>query len=304
LGLIAVVQNIIIASPEWIQGWLSEPIQIGNRTIEPSLDLEQVTEQLVTAIQPLLSQSAQIVGLAASTTISWVGWAILIFVLSIYFAIDMPRFGNLMRDAVAQPGYLHDVEQLLWHSRRIWNGYLRGQTTLAVLMALIFMIMLNILGVRYALVLGMLAGILAFFPYIGPFTIIALSTLVAFFQGSNWLGLSPLWFAVVVMLAGFIIQQIEGNWLNPWIVGGATGLHPLLAIIGALMGGALAGLLGVLLAAPILATLKLLGTYIWRKMFDLDPFPEPDESPPAVPDVEAVPVSTPAPEARAKQTTL
>jgi len=55
-----------------------------------------------------------------------------------------------------------------------------------------------------------------------------------------------------------------------------VGLHPLLVIIGAIMGSTLAGILGVILAAPIIATIKLLGTYGWRKMFDLEPFPEPE----------------------------
>ena len=284
LGLIDVTQQLILASPAWIQELLNDPIVIGTQEFDPrdlELDIVQLVDQAVTALQPVISQSAQIISFAASTAISWVGWAILVFVLSIYFAIDLPRYGSLIRDSVDQPGYRWDVEQLLWRTRRIWNGYLRGQTTLAIIMAVIFTIMLNLLGVRYALVLGILAGVLDFFPYIGPFIIITLSGLVAIFQDGNWMGLSPIWFGIVVLAAGFIVQQVEGNWLNPRIVGGATGLHPLLAIIGAIMGGALAGLLGVLLAAPVLATLKLLGTYAWRKMFDLDPFPETTEPQPA-----------------------
>jgi predicted PurR-regulated permease PerM len=258
----------------------------------------------------MVSQSAQFLGVAATITISWLAWAILLFVLSIYFAIDLPRFGQLISDSVHQPDYRRDVQHLLLDTKRIWNGYLRGQTTLAILMAVIYTIMLNLLGVKYSLPLGILAGVLDFFPYVGPFVIIVLSALVAFFQESNWLGLSPLWFSLVVLTAGFILQQIEGNWLNPRIVGGATGLHPLLVIVGAIMGSALAGLLGVMLAAPILATLKLVGTYVWRKMFDLDPFPEREHAGhmPPVP-LPTEPATKPAPEAspakqRAKTGTL
>ena len=285
-GLVEVAENLIVTGPTQLRQLLSQPIQVGNRTFEVSqlnLDIGEVIQQVFATLQPLINQSAQIVGVAASTTINWMGWAILIFVLSIYFAIDLPRYGKLIRDSVSQPGYRRDVDHLLQKTKQVWNGYLRGQTTLAVLMAIIFTVMLNLLGVRYPLVLGILAGFLDFFPYVGPFIIITLSALVAIFQGPNWLGLDPLWFGMVVLLAGLVVQQIEGNWLNPRIVGGATGLHPLLAIIGAIMGGALAGLLGVLLAAPVLATLKLLGTYAWRKMFDLNPFPAPEDSPPAAP---------------------
>lgn len=276
-GLIEIIQELILTSPDWTRQLIREPIQIGRQTLDLSqlnIDLREFAQQLVAAIQPMVSQSAQFLGVAATITISWLAWAILLFVLSIYFAIDLPRFGQLISDSVHQPDYRRDVQHLLLDTKRIWNGYLRGQTTLAILMAVIYTIMLNLLGVNYSLPLGILAGVLDFFPYIGPFIIIVLSGLVAFFQEGNWLGLSPLWFSLVVVTAGFILQQIEGNWLNPRIVGGATGLHPLLVIVGAIMGSALAGLLGVMLAAPILATLKLVGTYVWRKMFDLDPFPE------------------------------
>ena len=306
LGLVGVAQDLIYATPKFIQQLLNEPIVIGNQVIDPSqfnLDLGQLVQQLVTTVQPILSQSAQIMGLAASATIGWLGWAILIYVLSIYFVIDLPRFSQLIGDAIHQPDYRRDVEHLLRGTKRIWNGYLRGQTTLAILMTLVYTIMLNLLGVSYSLPLGILAGVLDFFPYIGPFIIVSLSTLVAIFQESNWMGLSPLWFGLVVLVAGLIVQQIEGNWLNPRIVGGATGLHPLLVIIGAIMGGTLAGLLGVMLAAPTLATLKLIGTYVWRKMFDLDPFPVPEEPLPTSTTPAVEPSTEITAEARARRIT-
>ncbi len=277
-GLVGVVQQIILIEPDQIQQLLSQPVKIGAWTLDPSqfnIELEQMTQQLFASAQFLIGQSAVFIRLAASTALNWVGWAILIFVLSIYFAVDLPRFGDQISQAVHQPGYRRDVERLLHETRCIWNAYLRGQTTLAIMVAIIFTVVLNLLGVRYALTLGVLAGILDFFPYVGPIIIVTLSTIVAVFQGDNWMGLDQMWFGMVVLTAGLVIQQIEGNWLNPRIMGGALGLHPLLVMVGAIMGGTLAGLLGVLLAAPVLATMKLMGTYAWRKMFDLEPFPEP-----------------------------
>ena len=75
----------------------------------------------------------------------------------------------------------------------------------------------------------------------------------------------------------FVIQQIENTILVPRIVGDALDLHALVVLIGVLMGTSLMGLLGAVLAAPVIATLKLFGTYAWRKMLDLPPFEE--ESP-------------------------
>jgi predicted PurR-regulated permease PerM len=279
IGLIITIQEIFWAGPEQLNTLLNQTITLGRWTVDGSkidLNMVQVVQQVLAVIQPALSQSALFVGYVASTTATLIGWAIVVFVLSIYFAIDLPRFGSLISQVIYQPGYRRDVERLLHEFGTIWNGYLRGQSTLALLMVVIYSVVLWLLGVRFSLALGLLAGVLDFVPYLGPTIILSLSTLVALFQGSNWLGIGSIWYALLVALAALTIQQIEGNWLNPRIVGRAVGLHPLLVIIGAIMGGTLVGILGMILAAPIIATIKLLGTYGWRKMFDLDPFPEPE----------------------------
>ncbi len=99
--------------------------------------------------------------------------------------------------------------------------------------------------------------------------------LVALFQPSNWLGLSPLAYAGVVLVAAILIQQVENNFLVPRIIGGSLNLHPVIILVGAVIAANLAGIIGLLLSAPALATLRLFGRYIYRKMFDLQPWPEP-----------------------------
>jgi predicted PurR-regulated permease PerM len=71
-----------------------------------------------------------------------------------------------------------------------------------------------------------------------------------------------------------IVQQIENIFLVPRILGGALELHPLIVIVGVLMGASIAGILGAVLAAPVIASLRLFGRYAWRKLFDLHPFPD------------------------------
>jgi len=79
-----------------------------------------------------------------------------------------------------------------------------------------------------------------------------------------------------------VIQQLENHLLVPRIVGWALDLHPIIVIVGLFVGASLAGILGAILAAPVVASLKLFGTYAWRKLFDLPPFPdeEPIDDPP------------------------
>ncbi len=281
-ALIIVVQDILFIEPQVVQTWLNHPVEIGAWRFELSelnLDIEQLSQQLFTWLQFFIGQSALLIRLAASTTLSWIGWLILIFVLSIYFAVDLPRFSYHISQAIHQPGYRRDVERLMEENGRIWQAYLRGRLALALIIGLIFTLIFYFFGVQYALTLGVLAFFLDFFPYIGPTLVVAISTTVAVFQGDNWLGLHPLWFGLIIFIIGVLIQQIEGNWLLPRVVGEALGLHPLLVIVGVIMGGTLAGILGVLLAAPLLATGKLLAIYAWRKMFDLEPFTEPFEGP-------------------------
>jgi len=283
VGLRAFVQQMIQDGPTRFQQFMNEPVQVGGwqfRLQDFNIDLKQMAEQAFTIVQVVIGQGAQIVGTAAINALGWLGSTLIIFVLSIYFALDLPRFGHILSESIHEPGYRHDVECLLAETGQIWNAYLRGQTTLAIITGIIVAIGLTILGVNNSLALGLLAGILDFIPFLGPAIIIGLSTLVALFQDSNWMGLSPMWFALVVFVFGLIVQQIEGNWLNPRIMGGALGLHPLLIMVGAIMGSTVAGILGVILAAPVMATSKLLGTYVWHKMFDLKPFPITRDGPP------------------------
>ncbi|MBP9920966.1 MAG: AI-2E family transporter, partial [Proteiniclasticum sp.] len=111
-------------------------------------------------------------------------------------------------------------------------------------------IALLILGVEYWLILGMLAGIGDLIPYIGPF----LGAIPAVFIA---LTTDP-WKAVWVIVAFLIIQQLEGNLISPKIVGHSVGLHPALIIFMLLVGGALWGLVGLLVAVPLAGVIKVL----------------------------------------------
>jgi hypothetical protein len=156
----------------------------------------------------------------------------------------------------------------------IWNAFLRGQITLGIVMGLVVGITMAVLNVRYPVVLGLLAGLLEFVPVIGPLIAGTVAVLVALFQPSNWYGLDPVPFALIVLVASILLQQVENNFLVPRILGGSLNLHPVVILVGALVAANLAGVIGLLLSAPILATLRLFGQYVYRKMFDLDPWPE------------------------------
>ncbi|MEZ4716392.1 MAG: AI-2E family transporter [Caldilineaceae bacterium] len=203
---------------------------------------------------------------------------------------DMPRFGGIICDLAHQPGYRQDADRLLTDFARIWAAYLRGQVVLALIIGVVVTMALAAMGVNNALGLGALAGALEFLPIIGPVASTVAAVIVAFFQNEPFFGLAFYWRPVAVAVVMLVSQQVENNILVPRIVGRALDLHPLVTMVAVLMGASLAGILGAVLAAPVVASLKLLGMYAWRKMLDLPPFAdweEPVTSPPPDADVPA-----------------
>lgn len=263
-----------------IRDWAEQPvIAVGPFSFSlGTWDWSSIRQQLLGFLEPFLSRSGQYVGQIASSTVRFLGNLLFLWIISIYISLEIPRMGDYVGRVAQMPGYRKDAERLMDEFADIWSAYLRGQIILGLVIGITVGVTLTILGVQNALVLGLLSGFLEFIPVLGPVIGSGAAMIVAFFQPANYLGLSSIQYALLVLAAMFIIQQIENNVLVPRIVGNALDLHPLLVIIGVLMGSSIAGILGAILAAPVLATLKLLGIYAWRKLFDLSPFPA-SESP-------------------------
>jgi predicted PurR-regulated permease PerM len=276
--LIEQAPDIITNALDWLNTVTSAPIVIGPFTLNPTtLDWTTIRDQLVSLIQPALSQGGRVVGSVASSTLGFVGSAFFVFIVSIYLAIELPKLGDYVGRFASQPGYREDAERIMREFGRIWSAYLRGQIILGLVIGLLVWIAMLALGVSNAFALGVIAGLLEFVPNLGPIVSAVIAVGVAIFQPTNYLGLEPGYYALAVIVVMLVIQQIENSFLVPRIVGEALDLHPILVIVGVFMGGSLAGIVGAILAAPVLASIKLLGMYAWRKLFDLHPFPEPEE---------------------------
>ena len=282
------VATITTQVEEWTTS--TEPIDIfGLLTFQPNATFwATVQDQLIGLTQSVVSRGGQIVGQILTGTVSVIGNMLFVFVLSIYIAIEIPKLSGYVGDFAQTPGYRKDAERLMREFSHIWSAYLRGQVILGLTIGLIVWIGLWILGVENPGALGLLSGLLEFIPIIGPVIGAGAAMVVAFFQTSHCggifqfffeagsCGLAGWQFTLIVLALMFVIQQLENNILVPRIVGEALDLHPLLVMIAVFMGGTLAGILGAILAAPVAATLKLVGIYGWRKMFDDYPFQQPE----------------------------
>lgn len=129
--------------------------------------------------------------------------------------------------------------------------YIHGQLIEACIVAIMSTIVLYVIGVDFAIVLGIICGIFNLIPYIGPFIGTAIAAIFTLFSGDLWMVL-----AVIVCL--IIVQQIDCNILCPKIVGDIVGLHPALVLIAVTIGGNMNGLIGMIIAVPIAASLKTL----------------------------------------------
>lgn len=283
----AQVNNLITQAPELITNAVntarefttsSREFVFGPFVFNPSdIPWSTITEQVVSLIQPTLTTGGQMVGQVAASTVELVGNLLFIFILSIYIAIDIPRLGGYIADIAQLPGYREDAERLMNDFGYIMSAYLRGQVILGLVIGIFVWLGLTFVGVQNSLALGIIAGLLEFIPIVGPVISAGVAMTVAFFQPTNYLALPGWEYALVVLAIMFVIQQAESNFLVPRIVGESLDIHPLIVMLSVFMGGSLAGILGAILAAPIAATVRMVGVYAARKMFDMPPFPEKTE---------------------------
>jgi predicted PurR-regulated permease PerM len=234
-------------------------------------NLESLVQEMLGIIQPLLGRAGGLVSTLATVTATTVAWAVFILLVTYFVLADAGQVPDRLI-TIDLPGYDADIRRLGRELGRIWNAFLRGQVIILVLVMLLYLVMMSILGVRYALGIAILAGLSRFIPYIGPVAVVVVTALVAFFQKSNYFGLQPFQYLLMVVIISWVVDQIFDNVVAPRFLGQALGVHPAGVLVAAIVAANLIGLVGLVLAAPALATLNLVLRYTIRKMFDLDPW--------------------------------
>jgi predicted PurR-regulated permease PerM len=143
--------------------------------------------------------------------------------------------------------YVSDIISKIQHRLGYW---LRGQLLLSLIIFCLTYIGLTILGVKYALILALIAGIFEIVPFLGPI----ISAIPGIFFAFTIQGFGT---AIWVVLLYFIIQQLENNLIVPKVMGKSTGLNPLVVILAILVGARLGGIVGALLAVPVATAISV-----------------------------------------------
>ncbi len=254
-------QPVIIS----IQNALAKDYTIAGFTIHPSAFAGQLFTALQGLLQPIVGQTVTII----KTIITSLVWVVLIILVSIYLIKDGVKLEDWFLTHLP-PAYLPDYRWMINEIDQIWNAFFRGQITLSLIVAVLFIALGFILGLPFALVMGILAGILEFLPSIGHGIWLVTASLLAFFLGSTWMPVPHWVFMLIVIGIHLIFEQVDINFLIPRIVGRRVKLPPLVVILGIVAGAILAGVIGIPLAAPTIASLRIVGRYIFANLFDME----------------------------------
>jgi predicted PurR-regulated permease PerM len=204
--------------------------------------------------EELGSRAAEWSEVAARTALRVAGGVVDVvfaFVLGIYLLASGPSVRRWLLDVVPADRR-RAVARIEAEARRVFGSYVRGQLLLGLVVGTMSAVAYLVLGVPYAVFLGVLAGILELVPIIGPIVAGTVAAVVSLTE--------PFPLVVWVVIAAIAIQQIENNLLVPRIQGAAVGLHPLATLLAVLIGVELAGPPGAVFAVPITA----LGWSLWR----------------------------------------
>jgi predicted PurR-regulated permease PerM len=271
-SLIHLVQDAINGLPAFISQLTSKPLVIGSAQFDLSnLDLTTFTTQILNAVQLLLSNLGNFVTTIASGTVVLVGWTLFSLLVS-YFILAETGGSRGRLVTINIPGYTEDLKRIGRELGNIWNAFLRGQSVVLLTTILVYNVFFGGMGVSYFYVLSLLAALARLIPYVGPLVAWITYGLVAYFQGTTVLGLSSTAYAIIIVVAAYIIDNTIDMVLSPRLMAYALRLHPAAVMITALIALNLLGLVGLILAAPALATFILLINYAISKILDVDPW--------------------------------
>jgi predicted PurR-regulated permease PerM len=186
--------------------------------------------------------------------LAWVANIVLLPVLTYFFLRDWDVLVDRVA-ALVPRRHAETVTRLTQESSLVLGGFLRGQLLVMLILGVLYGAGLWLVGLDLGILIGVIAGVLTFVPYLGPATVIILGGIAALIQFGDWQHIAGV---VVVFAVG---QLVESLWLTPKLVGDRIGLHPAAVIFAVLAGGQLFGFLGMLLALPVAAVANVLLRY-------------------------------------------
>jgi predicted PurR-regulated permease PerM len=195
----------------------------------------------------------------------------LIFVLApiiaFYLLVDLPHLGRVFESMIPERSK-REVHHVAHRLNRAIGGFFRGQLIIALIVGVMVSVGLAVLGLPFWLLIGMIAGLFNMIPLIGPYIGAVPGIVIAMTVGDGVT--QALWVAAIMIAA----QQIDNHFITPNVMQRVVKLHPAVVMLALLAGGTIAGFMGLLLAVPATAVLKILLGHAWRTYVLEEPFEE------------------------------
>jgi predicted PurR-regulated permease PerM len=220
-----------------------------SKFINPA-DVEILLKENLSELQKGVLGFSQSIIIYLSNIVSSITFGIVIIPLILFY---------LMRDLVVFKENLYifvsrenkkEFKEVLEEIDHIVSGFIRGRIIVCFIVGTLIGIGLYFLNLKFALIIGIVSGVFNFIPFLGPIVGVILALIFAL--GNSW------WTLLMIVVLFVLVNQLEAIYLNPNILGKGLGLHPLTVILSILICGQLLGILGVLVAVPLAAILKVL----------------------------------------------
>jgi len=226
----------------------------------PNLDIGAIVKNGATAATVFLT------GLwsGGQTLVSIVSLCVVTPVVAFYLLLDWQRMTASI-DRLLPREHADTIRGLLHEMDRAIAGFVRGQTSICVILAAFYMVSFGFLGLNFGFFIGLTAGLFTFIPYVGSFIALVGATGVAALQ--FW----PEWTSIaLVACVGIVGQLVEGYVLSPYLVGTSVGLHPVWLMFALFAFGSLFGFVGLIVAIPLSAAVAVLVRFAIRRYRDSD----------------------------------
>ncbi len=277
-GLIKFLQNTLYELPNFFKQIKTTNFAIGPFNLDFSyINWDQVGNQLLTTVEPILTKVGNFFGGIATGTVGVIGSFLLSLLISFLVITETEGARNKIFK-LEIPGYQDDFRRLGEKLNTIWNKFVRGQAIIFLARFILYLVILSSLRLRFVLGMALLATLGNFIPYIGVAIVWIINFFVALFQGTTIFGLNPFPYAMIVMGVGWISDNLYDTFFAPRIMANVLKLHPAAVLVAVLVGLNLFGILGMFLAPPLLASIKVLMDYSEKKLLDQDPWSQIQES--------------------------
>ncbi len=262
------LSGYLIDIVDQFQTFLSQPFQVGIFEINPEPYIPDLVDTVIAALARLPENALHLIEATSRNFL----WLLVIVVTILYLLLDWEKLrGWMVRQAPRN--YREDAERLFLDIKLVWAAYLRGTLALMFIVGVVFSILWLAIGLPGALVIGILMGLLSIIPELGPMIGALLSVAVAWVEGSNYLPLSNIWFALLVLGIYTLLINVKNIWLRPRIMGRSVHMHEGLVFVAIIAAVIFQGVLGALIIVPVLASAVVVGRYLRHRIYAEPPFP-------------------------------